>query len=83
MDHIIVIFHPFEMKQEVMVYQCGECVKHLQPSLEDTVKTVCQLYQQYHTDKIDFCGNPSFINRYIKELKSNYSNMPAIEIIPR
>ena len=81
MDHIIAIFHPFEIEQEIAVYQHGECIKQIHPCLEDTVNAIYQLYQQYHIDKIELCGNPSFISKYIKDLKGKYSNMPEVEII--
>lgn len=83
MEHIIVVFHPFEMEQEVMVYQHGECVKLVRPHLEDIAKTICNFNNQYHPDRIEMCGNPSFVTKYIKELKSNFSELPEIEIIPR
>lgn len=83
MDYIVVIFHPFDLEQEVMVYQHGECIEQTHPCLEDTVKTIYKLNKQYHTDKIELCGNPFFINKYIRELKCYFSNIPTIEIIPR
>lgn len=83
MDYIVAIFHPFEIKQEIMVYQHGECINKIHPCLEDVVKTICSLNQQYHADRIELCGVPSFVSKYVKELKSNFFNMPIIEIIPR
>lgn len=83
MDYIVVMFHPFEIEQEVMVYQHGECIEQMHPCLNDITKAICGLNQQYHTDRIELCGNPSFVARYVKELKSDFSNMPTIEIIPR
>lgn len=83
MDYIVAIFYPFEVEQEIMVYQHGECVSKMRPCLDDMVKTICSLNQQYHADRIDLCGVPSFVSKYVKELKSNFSDMPTIEIIPR
>ena len=79
--NIVVIFHPFEIEQEVMVYSHGECVKTMHPALNNTVKTICSLNDTYHADRINLCGVPSFINKYVKELRSNFSNSPTIEII--
>lgn len=83
MDYIVAIFHPFDLEQEVMVYQHDECIRQIHPCLNDTVKTICGLNQQYHTDKIELCGNPSFVNKYVRELKSNFSELPEIEIISK
>lgn len=84
MDYIVVIFHPFEIEQDVAVYQHGKCVLQEHPCLEDTIKTVCSLNKQYYIDKIDLCGNPSFVRKYVTDLKTNFSleSYPTIEIIP-
>lgn len=81
--NIVVMFHPFEIQQDVMVYQNGECVNQLHPALNDTVKTLCGLNNQYHIDRINLCGIPAFVNKYVRELKSQFSNNPTIEIVSR
>ena len=83
MDYIVVMFHPFEIKQEVKIYQHGQCIDELYPCLDDTTKAIYTLSQEYHTDKIELCGNPSFVSKYVRELKSNFSEMPEIEIISK
>lgn len=85
MDHIIVIFHPFEVEQEVMVYQRGECVKQAHPCLNDVINIVHGLNEQYHADRIELCGNPAFVRKYVKDLKTTFAldKHPTIEIIPR
>lgn len=84
MNHIVVIFHPFDLEQEVMVYQYDRCIEVLHPCLDDTVKTVCGLNKQYHANKIELCGSPSFVTKYVKELRTDFSNdMPTIEIIQK
>lgn len=80
--NIIVVFHPFEVVQDVMVYQKGECVKQMHPTLNDTVGVINGLNEQYHADRINLCGAPAFVNRYVRELKTKFSNMPSIEIVP-
>lgn len=81
-NEIVVTFHLFDVKQKVCVYKNGKCIEELYPTLNDTMDTIYALNKEYNINKIDFCGNPSFINKYVKELKTKFTKTPAIEIIP-
>lgn len=82
MNDIVIVFHMFDVTQDIRVYKNNECIEELHPTLNETVKTICGLNQCYDIGKISMYGNPSFVNKYIKELKTKFSNLPTIEIRP-
>lgn len=79
---LVVTLHLFDVIQDIKLYKNGECIDEAHTSLDHISETICDFIKQYKIDKIEMCGNPSFVNKYVKELKTyNFTKIPTIEII--
>lgn len=68
MKHIIVDFNLFIMKQNIMVYSEGECLKQIEVPLDfkKICSTLYSLSKEYSIYHIDLCG-PEDISNKVKE----------------
>ena len=57
MDHVVVAIHPFIMRQEVMAYVNGECVKHVDCDLREVDKICYDLCREFNIHQVDMAGN--------------------------
>ena len=77
-DHIVCRVQPFMYKQEVSVYQNGECVKNVRCTLSDFQDVVLALADQYDIHKVDLAGSSLFVSKVKKDLEKRnlemYSN---------
>ena len=56
MDHVVVCVHPFVMRQEISVFQNGECVKHIECDLNELDKIAYDLCKEYNIHQLDYAG---------------------------
>lgn len=84
MDHIIVNFQPFVLKQEVLVYVNGECVKQTAVEVNRITDVVNGLSKQYNIKQIDLCGSQDYLSRFQAEMNSKFANNECnVEIVRR
>ena len=84
MDHIIVDFQPFTLKQNILVYVDGACVKQTAVEVSRIADVVNGLSKQYNIKQIDLCGSQDYLSRFQAEMNSKFaSNEYNIEIVRR
>lgn len=83
MNHIICVFRPFTMNQNVMVYINGECVKTVSVDVDRIIDVVNGFKNQYNIDKIELCGNQSYLSKFQAEMNSKFGNSCEINVIKR
>lgn len=74
MNHIIVDFQPFVLKQNVLVYKEGVCIDQVLVEAEHVTDAVNALSKQYDIKQIDLCGSRNYLSRYQKEMYSKFAN---------
>lgn len=67
MDHVIICIHPFIMRQEVMVYQNGVCVKHTDCTMDEVAKVCYNLCKEYNIHRVDLAG----VIKYCSKIKED------------
>lgn len=60
MDHVVVCVHPFVMRQEVSAYKNGECIEHIECTIEDLDKTCYELCKKHNIHQLDYAGNKDY-----------------------
>lgn len=80
-NNMIVLFRPFVREQRIMIYNDDDCITEIKVPIEQVVDTINGLKSQYQIDKINLCGNLSFMEKYYKELNTKFSNNIKIEMI--
>ena len=74
-DYIGIKIHPFIFKQEVAVYQDGNCVRTIRCKLDDIEKTIVTLSDMYHINKVNLIEKNHMYSLKIKEhLNTQYAN---------
>lgn len=84
MNHIIVDFQPFTLKQNVLVYVDGECVKQTAVEVDQITDVVTGLSKQYNIKQIDLCGNENYLFKFKANMRNKFENSDyEINIIQR
>ena len=73
--NIIINFRPFVLKQQVLVYQNGECVKELHFLPNEIVDAVASLCKEYETPRVSLCGSKMYVSRYAERLNTKFNEM--------
>lgn len=60
-NHIVIYIRPFVVKQEINVYQNGECKKQTKCTLDELTNTIITLAKEYNINNIDFAGDGGHI----------------------
>lgn len=83
-SHIIVQFEPFDIQQQIMVYENGECVSHSYATIDKIVEVVDVLKAKYNIKQIELYGYRDYLARYKALMKTKFNdNDCKIEIIGR
>lgn len=84
MNHIIVDFQPFTLKQNVLVYVDGECVKQTAVEVDQITDVVTGLSKQYNIKQIDLCGNENYLSKFKANMLNKFEDDDCeINIIQR
>ena len=74
-DYIVANIHPFLFKQEVSVYQDGNCIKTIKCKLDDIEKTIVTLSDVYKINKINLVEkNEVYCLKIRDNLLTQYAN---------
>lgn len=83
MKKIIAIVTPFQLKQDVYVYEDGNKVDIRYPKLEDLEETIFTLSEQYDIEKVSLIGSKQFnrgLSKKIKEKELSKYNKNKLDI---
>ncbi len=84
MRHILVIVYPFQVKQDIYVYEHGEQLEKVQCNLEELPETLSKLSIQYNMPNIEIYGAERFNKKVKKKVeeyyKNNYANQKDLNI---
>ncbi|AXF52464.1 MAG: hypothetical protein [Caudoviricetes sp.] len=69
MKKIIAIIAPFQLKQDVYVYEDGNKVDIRYPKLEELEETIFSLSEQYDVEKVNLIGSKQFNRGLVKKIK--------------
>ena len=69
MKKIIGIIRPFDVKQILYVYQDGNKLDNIQPTIDSIPEQVIQLAYKYEISQIDLSGPKRFTENIIKKIK--------------
>ena len=69
MDHVVVSFHPFDFKQQVMIYQNGECKKVIPVTVDELSEAIVNICNTYNIDTVDIRGEKQFTEKFKEEIK--------------
>lgn len=84
MNHIIVDFQPFTLKQNVLVYVNGECVKQTAVEVDQITDVVTGLSKQYNIKQIDLCGNENYLFKFKTQISTEFSDNPIeVDIVKK
>ena len=74
MNNLIVNFHPFLVKQDILIYQDGACVKQDHVTIEEVVDKVHEYCVKYDISVVNLCGNAEFVSRFSRNLHTRFEN---------
>lgn len=69
MKKIIGIIRPFDVKQVLYVYQDGNKLDNIQPTIDSMPEQVIQLAYKHEISQIDLSGPKRFTENIIKKIK--------------
>lgn len=74
-DYIVVNIRPFIFKQNVSVYQDGNCIRTLKCKIDEIEKTIINLSDIYHVNKVNLVEKDNIYSLKIKDsLLSKYTD---------
>lgn len=74
-DYIVVNIRPFIFKQNVSVYQDGNCIRTLKCKIDEIEKTIINLSDIYHVNKVNLVEKNNIYSLKIKDsLLSKYTD---------
>lgn len=68
MKKIVGVFKPFNLKQNLYVFEDGNKITSVEVTLEDAAKTIMALAKEYDTNQIDLSGP----KQYVRGLKKHF-----------
>ena len=74
MNNLIVNFHPFLVKQDILIYQDGACVKQDHITIEEVSEKVKEYCKIYNIDIVNLCGNKLYLNKFMKDIRTKFDN---------
>ena len=86
MRKIVGVFKPFNLKQNLYVFEDGNKITSVEITLEDAAKTIMALAKEYNTNQIDLSGPKQYIQGLRKhfeqkELEKYNQNQLTFNII--
>lgn len=72
--NLIVNFRPFVLKQQILVYQEGVCIKQAYVPMNDVVPTVDILCKEYNIPRVNLCGNTHYTSKFAEKLQTRFAN---------
>lgn len=78
---VIATINPFDMQQQIMIFENDKCINKLYTTLDNLSDTIYGLNKEYKVNMIEFCGVPQYVNKYVKDLKTKFANLPEIVIL--
>ena len=74
-DYIVVNIRPFIFKQNISVYQDGNCIRTLKCKIDEIEKTIINLSDIYHVNKVNLVEKGNIYSLKIKDsLLSKYTD---------
>lgn len=73
MKKIIGIVNPFELKQDLYVYEDNVKIDAVQPNLDQLSKAIFALVEQYDIQEIAIKGPKTYVNGLLKN-STDYTN---------
>lgn len=81
MDQIIVMFAPFDLVQNIVVYKNGEVVDNLTATIDTITNTIDAAATRYNINNINLCGSTDYLKRFKNELSNSKYEHRTINII--
>ena len=72
MKKIVGVFKPFNLKQNLYVFEDGNKITSVEVTLEDAAKTIMALAKEYDTNKIDLSGPKQYVRGHRKYVWGKY-----------
>lgn len=69
MKNAVVMMDMFTRQQKVFVYEDGNTIDVLHPTIDDLPETLCQLNEQYNFEQISLVGAKRFLTGYQKKIE--------------
>lgn len=66
---ILCVIHPFDLKQDIYVYQSGNKLLKTESKIEDISKLIFNLAKEYQTNSVNFLGSKKYSENIIKEIQ--------------
>jgi hypothetical protein len=73
MDKIVVFFQPFDILQNIVIYQNGEVVEIKEVEIDRIPNVVKGLCSTYGITDVDLKGSQAYLEKYKAEILTNYS----------
>lgn len=74
MAHIVVLSQMFDNKQEVSVYQNGECIDNKSVSISDIPTQVEAFTNEYEIDRVYLVGNKDYLQKTFIKMTDKFAN---------